>query len=57
MTTNAPNMHGSNEIGKQIEYLARVLKTPTIRRMWAELADRARSEMWSHEQYLSLIHI
>jgi len=56
MTANTTsNMHGGNEIGKQIEYLARVLKTPTIRRMWAELADRARAETWSHEQYLAAV--
>ena len=42
MTTNDTSIiHGHSEIGKQIEYLARVLKTPTIRRMWAELAERA----------------
>lgn len=44
-----------NSIGKHIEFAARALKMPTIRRCWAELAERARAENWTHEQYLSAI--
>ena len=44
-----------NSIGKHIEFAARALKMPTIRRCWAELAERARTEDWTHEQYLSAI--
>ena len=54
-TPNTSTTHADNEIGKQIEYLTRALKTPAIRRMWSELADRARTERWSHEQYLAAI--
>ncbi len=36
-----------NSIGKHIEFAARALKMPTIRRCWAELAERARAENWS----------
>jgi DNA replication protein DnaC len=38
-----------------IAYLTRVLKTPTIGRCWAELADQARAQNWSHEEYLAAV--
>ena len=31
------------------------MKTPTIGRTWADLADLARSENWSHEEYLAAV--
>lgn len=42
-------------IPSQIAYLTRVLKTPTIGRVWEELADHARDENWSHEEYLAAV--
>jgi hypothetical protein len=42
-------------IPSQIAYLTRVLKTPTIGRVWEELADHARDENWSHEEYLATV--
>lgn len=39
----------------QIAYLARVLKTPTIAAFWEQLADQARDENWSHEEYLAAL--
>jgi hypothetical protein len=39
----------------QMAYLTRVLKTPTIGRVWEELADHARDENWSHEEYLATV--
>ena len=33
---------GSEKITSQIAYLTRALKTPTIGRVWSELADQAR---------------
>ena len=36
-------------------YLSRVLKTPTIGRVWEELAAQARDENWSHEDYLAAV--
>lgn len=39
----------------QLAYLTRVLKTPTIGRCWEDLADRARDENWSHEEYLAAL--
>jgi hypothetical protein len=42
-------------IGSQIAYLARTLKTPTIGRVREELAEHARAENWSHEEYLAAV--
>jgi DNA replication protein DnaC len=39
----------------QLAYLTRVLKTPTIGRYWEPLAEQARDENWSHEEYLAAI--
>ena len=36
-------------------YLARALKTPTIGRVWEQLAATARDEGWSHEEYLAAV--
>ena len=44
-----------NQTGKRIEFAARALKMPAIRRCWAELAERARTDNWTHEQYLAAI--
>ncbi|QRQ78619.1 IS21-like element helper ATPase IstB [Glutamicibacter protophormiae] len=38
-----------------IEHLARAIKMPTIRRTWKQLADQARDEGWSHEEYLAAV--
>ncbi len=38
-----------------IAYLTRVLKTPTIGAFWEELANQARDENWSHEEYLAAL--
>jgi len=39
----------------KLAYLARVLKTPTIGRVWEDLADQARDANWSHEEYLAAV--
>lgn len=39
----------------QLSYLTRVLKTPTIARCWEQIADQARDENWSHEEYLAAV--
>lgn len=54
-STDFSQLHGDTDIAKQIDYLTRALKTPTIRRTWAALADRARADNWSHEHYLAAI--
>jgi DNA replication protein DnaC len=37
----------------EIAYLTRALKAPTLRDSAGRLAERARSESWSHEEYLA----
>lgn len=39
----------------QIAYLTRALKIPTISRCWEDLADQARDDNWSHEEYLAAL--
>lgn len=46
--TTVPARDASSEIA----YLTRALKAPTLRDSAARLAERARAENWSHEEYL-----
>ncbi|MBF4163440.1 IS21-like element helper ATPase IstB [Nocardioides acrostichi] len=45
----------SGDVGSQIAYLTRVLKTPTIGRVFDDLATTARESNWSHEEYLAAV--
>lgn len=45
----------STEVTATMGYLARALKTPTIGRVWEQLAVTARDEGWSHEEYLAAV--
>jgi DNA replication protein DnaC len=45
----------STELGSKLAYLTRALKTPTIARVWDELAAQARELNWSHEEYLTAV--
>ena len=40
---------------KQIEYLSRALKAPRIRDAAARLAEQARADGWTHEDYLAAV--
>lgn len=51
MTTANP----ADKTDARIAWAARVLKTPTIARVWAALADTAREQRWSHEEYLMAV--
>ena len=42
-------------LSSKLAYLARALKTPTIAATWQALADQARDESWSHEEYLAAV--
>jgi DNA replication protein DnaC len=56
MTTTTKTKTGPPEhLSSKLAYLTRVLKTPTIGRTWADLADLARTENWSHEEYLAAV--
>src|SRR5690554_4620127 len=46
---------GAEQLGSRLAFLTRVLKTPTIGRTWEQLADLARDQNWSHEEYLAAV--
>jgi DNA replication protein DnaC len=43
----------ARNVTTEIAYLTRALKAPTLRESAGRLAERARSESWSHEEYLA----
>jgi DNA replication protein DnaC len=43
----------ARDVSSEISYLTRALKAPTLRESAARLAERARAENWSHEEYLA----
>ena len=43
----------SKDTTAELEYLTRALKAPTLRESAARLAERAREESWTHEEYLT----
>jgi DNA replication protein DnaC len=45
----------TTELGSKLAYLTRALKTPTIARVWEDLAVQARDRNWSHEEYLTAV--
>jgi DNA replication protein DnaC len=42
----------ARDLGAELAFLTRALKAPTLRESAARLADRARAETWSHEEFL-----
>ena len=48
-------MSGPGDVAKEIIYATRELKTPVVREVFNQLADQARDEGWSHEEYLSAV--
>ena len=49
-TKTAPKT--SRDLAAEVAFLTRALKAPTLRESVARLADRARAESWTHEEYL-----
>src|ERR1700742_3807858 len=43
----------NRDLTAEITYLTRALKAPTLRDSIARLAERARAENWTHEEYLA----
>jgi DNA replication protein DnaC len=43
----------ARDVTGEIAYLTRALKAPSLRESAGRLAERARSESWSHEEYLA----
>jgi DNA replication protein DnaC len=48
MTARTP----ARDLGAEIAFLTRALKAPTLRESVPRLAERARTETWSHEEFL-----
>src|SRR6516225_4309525 len=42
----------NRDLSAEITFLTRALKAPTMREAVARLAERARSESWTHEEFL-----
>src|SRR5881398_2925013 len=47
-----PTAH-SRDVSSELVYLTKALKAPALRDAAARLAERARDEGWSHEEYLA----
>jgi len=43
----------ARDVTAELAYLTRALKAPTLRESAGRLAERARTESWSHEEYLA----
>ena len=43
----------ARDVTAELAYLTRVLKAPSLRESAGRLAERARTESWSHEEYLA----
>src|SRR4051795_7031602 len=52
MTTSARNTAASRDLTAEVTFLTRALKAPTLRESVPRLADRARTESWTHEEFL-----
>jgi hypothetical protein len=45
----------SRDMSAELAYLTRALKAPTLREAVDRLAERARAETWTYEEFLGLI--
>jgi hypothetical protein len=43
----------ARDLTAELAFLSRALKAPTLRQSVARLAERARGEGWSHEEFLA----
>ena len=43
----------ARDLTAELVFLTRALKAPTLRESVAHLAERARAESWSHEEFLA----
>jgi DNA replication protein DnaC len=50
--TGGRSSTGARDVAGEVAYLTRALKAPTLRESVPRLAERARSENWSHEEFL-----
>ena len=52
ITTSAPSSSAARDLSSEVAFLTRALKAPTLRESVPRLAQRARAENWSHEEFL-----
>ena len=52
-TTSTTTTAAGRDLTSEIAFLTRALKAPTLRESVPRLAERARSENWSHEEFLA----
>jgi DNA replication protein DnaC len=50
--TSAASSTTSQDLTAEVTFLTRALKAPTLREAVPRLAERARSESWTHEEFL-----
>jgi DNA replication protein DnaC len=48
----APSKAPTRDLSSEVAFLTRALKAPTLRECMSRLAERARAESWSHEEFL-----
>src|SRR2546421_11270196 len=51
-TTSTTASKTGRDLAAEVAFLTRALKAPTLRESVARLAQRARAESWSHEEFL-----
>jgi DNA replication protein DnaC len=51
-TTTTSSTAAGRNLSSEIAFLTRALKAPTLRESVPRLAERARAENWSHEEFL-----
>ena len=51
-TTTTASSQAGRELTSEVGFLTRALKAPTLRDAVPRLAERARAESWTHEEFL-----
>jgi DNA replication protein DnaC len=51
-TTRTAAKPAARDLSAEVAFLTRALKAPTLRESVGRLAERARAESWSHEEFL-----
>lgn len=51
-STSTKASTASRDLGSEVAFLTRALKAPTLRESVPRLAERARAESWTHEEFL-----
>src|SRR5437899_8396663 len=52
VTARAASKTAVRDLSAEVAFLTRALKAPALRESVTRLAERARSESWSHEEFL-----